>query len=360
MSGTQRFMLQGRVRSGSTLILVMIATAVALVLGLTFLASSATITGIAQTMEQHAQARQIAESGLTTAIDYVHRTPTWRNDRAAGRWVEDFSFGGGSYSIEADFAPNQSLAVNDTSFEEEVAQLSNPLVSPPMSGTIGGWDVQRTAALETGLTVPQIGVIASPNATLGDNHAFVSFGATVIGSGMFRQTLSQSLEPNTVYELKVDIAPTGLPVGDSSFGLRVLADNTVVASTTHAWVLTLPAPLGTPTTPPAQPPTPPEAVALLEVFDLSGPYVEYTLRFAASSSPPTGLMRLELFAESVAGLATQVAFDNVRLTAISMEPLLLTSTGHRLGASYEVAARLAIRLEDDNTMTPMIVEWNEP
>ncbi len=87
------------------MILVMVAIAVAFILGTTFLATSATITGVARAMDEHAQARQVAESGLSLVKHYLGQTPDWRKRRTPGTWLDRVSIGEGDVTVTALFDP---------------------------------------------------------------------------------------------------------------------------------------------------------------------------------------------------------------------------------------------------------------
>lgn len=341
-----------RPRRGSAMILVLIAVGIAFVMGLTFLASATTTTGISQTMAHHAQARQIAESGLATAVRYVQQTSNWRDVRSSGTWIDNVALLGGTVSINGEFPSAAGVPVTDQSFEQTTGQMDVPPLSPPMSGTIGGWQVQRTATIVTGPTVPQLSIAASASAPNGSNAATISFGASVNGSGTFGQTLTTALQSRTIYEVSVDIKSSGLSILDGGFGFRILAGNIVVASTEHAATLVLPILPGQPPTPPVQQPVPPETESVLEIAGLNGDFAEYTLQFATDTAPPSGSMRIELFAQSAAGLAWSVTFDDVQLQMYPQDPLVLTSVGRFYGASYRVSAAVA-------AATNRVVKWSD-
>lgn len=347
-----------RPHRGGTMVLVMLAVAIAFVIGLTFLRASTSVTAIADTMDHHAQARQIAESGLAITMRYVESTPNWRDTRTSGRWVSDLSLLGGAVSVDAAFdaSPAEVVALNDSSFEQQISELANPPISPPMSGVVGGWQVQRTAALETGATVPHIGVTNTPGTTLGANHAFISCSPVVVGSGRFSQTLTTTLQPNRRYELAIDISRSGLALFDSRFGFRLLAGGAVIASTEHAWTSDLQGPPNQPPNPPQEPPTSPEVESLVEVLALSGGFSEYTLSFTTNDEPPSGPLQVELTAESAGLSAIEVAFDNVRLTMAPHTPLVLTATGRHGAASHVVEA--SVLASDASSLK--IVQWSDP
>lgn len=350
-----------RVRAGSSMVLVMLAVAVAFLMGLTFLTTSTTVTGVAQVMVDQARARQVAESGLMLAADYVRQEPDWKEKRGSGVWLTQAPMLDGAVSIEADFTSDAPVILNDSSFEQQAAQLANPPLSPPMSGTIGGWEVSRTAMVQTGLTVPKIGCAVSADATQGNQRAFIDFGATVSGSGQFGQTLATTtLQSDSEYVLSVDVKAEGFPPLSSSIGFRLLAGGVIAASTANAYTLQLPALPDELPTPPSLPPAAPEVDSLLEVVGLGASGAStYSLRFLTSASPPAGAVRVELFATSI-GVASTVAFDNVRLEMASNAPVTFTATGRCGDSSFVASATLRKTLGTDGQMKTNVVQWTEP
>lgn len=337
------------------MVLALLTVAIAFVVGLTFMASSTTAVGTASVMSGHAQSRQIAESGLGVAISYLERTPEWRTSQPQGEWIHDFALLGGTLTVAAAFLPEiapGALTPADASFEMQTAALPTPLLAPPMSGTVGGWQVRRSAVVATGPTVPTIGTQATPNATVGVNAAFVAFGVAVTGTGTLSQALSQPLAPLTSYELRVDVTvTTGL--SNLTHAFRILAGSTVVASSEHAWTLTLPS---QPPTPPQNPADPAEYQALLTYAGL-GPGVPttYALTFVTDNDPPSGNISIEMEAGAT-GLAASVWFDNVRFVGRRNSPVTITATGKCGSASHIVTAQVVKTFDG----SAKILDWREP
>jgi hypothetical protein len=272
-------------------------------------------------------------------------------------WIEDLSLWGGSVAVEAEYLPETPALVmpSDASFEIALAELPVPLLNPPMTGTVGGWTMERTALLATGPTVPAMGTQVSASATDGLNAAFVSFGVSVTGTGTFSQVLATGLMPRTSYRLSVDITvSTGLP--SVTHGLRVLAGGSLVATSEEAWTLSLPSDPGELPQPPSNPVDPEQYEALLMVTGLTpGSPSRYTLAFVTDDDPPAGPISLELFAEAT-GVLASVWFDSVEFTAQNNDPVVFTATGRCGQASHVVVATVA------NTPTgrARIIEWSEP
>lgn len=91
---------KSRPRRGLILPLVLVALAVALILGMCFLTSASTSTTLSSAVDHRLRARMIAESGLATALAYVEREHNnWRTDRAEGVWVTSQAMDGGTFTV---------------------------------------------------------------------------------------------------------------------------------------------------------------------------------------------------------------------------------------------------------------------
>lgn len=97
-----RSILRTRQR-GVAMVLVLIALAMATVIGLSFLNTQSTTTGIAQNVGKQTRARGIAESALEMTIDHLRTNPNWRSDKTSGTWIGDESannqLDGGKFTI---------------------------------------------------------------------------------------------------------------------------------------------------------------------------------------------------------------------------------------------------------------------
>jgi hypothetical protein len=340
-------------RRGAVMVLSMIAVGIALTVAATCLISSGTVLGGSFASRDHLQARQIAETAIDAVMRDLERTPAWRENRDPGLWVHEAALYGGSATVEAGFSrpfPDEHT-VRNQSFEAVAATLATPLVAPPMSGVIGDWTVSRTALIPTGVTVPDIGMTASASATDGGNAAFVSFGLSVTGTGTFTQELSGSAQPNTVYELSVDVTTTQA-IANRSFQLRVYAGGQILASSEHATAFELPSLLGIT---PDSPATPPELTSVLTGLSFGGMTSAYTLAFTTRNAPPPGVLTIELYAEST-GVLDRVEFDNVRFVARSNDPLVLTAVGRYGNAAHRVSASVL----EAPTGGFVVREWSEP
>ena len=324
---------------GSALLLVILAAAIAFTLGLTFLATSGTTTAVAATMDQHAQARQIAESGVDLTLAYVKLNSNWRSQRPQGVWVNAMSMNGGTLSVSGAFdaaAGSQSISITNNSFESTTGQLSNGvlgLIAPTMSGTLGNWQLSRaglTGGL-TSLTVPTIGMMDSASASNGSRIAYVKFVAGVASEGKFNQTLAPSFQSNTTYTLKVDVGTAGLAAVLPSYELRLYAGGTLVATAADS--------------------------ALIKLADLPNGFSTMALTYTTTDTPPAGAIKVELHSKSLLSVVAAAAFDNVRLESESRSPLALTVVGRYGNASHTVRVTA---YPSNTTQTAQIVRWSEP
>lgn len=340
------------------MLLALLVVALSFVVGLTYLSTSTTTVSTATLLRDHAQSRQIAESGVDIAAAFIEQTPGWRSSQPQGAWIQNFPLTGGTLDIQASFPaelPAAALQPTNASFETAAASLATPLLNPPMSGTMNGWTVTRTALAATGLTVPTIGVQTTTHATHGTLAGFISFQAAVTGSGTFSQSFAHTLSPRTRYELAVDVT-VSTALSNLTHELRVRAGSTLVASSSNAWTLSLPAmPSQLPTVP--QNPTAPVAFDALLTWAGVGPGTptRYTLSFVTDDNPPAGNISIDLSAQAT-GLLASVWFDNVSFTATSNEPLMITATGRCGSASHVVTAQIVRRFDGHGR----IVYWKEP
>lgn len=84
---------------GIAMVLVLIALAMATVLGLSFLNTQATTIGISQNVGNQTRARGIAESAIEMAIDHIRRSDNWR-DEGEGTWFSKHALDGGSFTLK--------------------------------------------------------------------------------------------------------------------------------------------------------------------------------------------------------------------------------------------------------------------
>lgn len=345
-------------RRGGAMLLSIIAVGVALLIAMSLLMTASRATSTSATLHELTLARLESESALEATLAYVERAESFTSLPAGGQWIGNWSLNGGSAGVFAEW-PNgwggYAATIANPSFEAGAGSLASPLLNPPMSGTLGNWNVVRTALVVTGLTVPQMEIVNSPFATDGSQAARIRFGASVTGSGVFRQTVAAGLTPNSHYTCEVDVFTSGLPALNASFGVRIYAGSTLLVSTEEALTLfdhltseqiqaTAQSLLQNALTP-----------ATLLVAPLGQFIYGYTLSFQTSDAPPPGAVTIELFAESL-GLASHVGFDNVRLQWTSQSSLRLTATGQSGTASRRVVALYGTDLAGRGR----VLRWQEP
>jgi hypothetical protein len=102
-------------RPAIALISVLVVTAVIVTLAATFIASTGTTSAISRNLASHAQASQIAESGIRMTLAYIRAEENWRTDKSEGAWVTDASLSGGTFSItvnDGEDADNDGVIAN--------------------------------------------------------------------------------------------------------------------------------------------------------------------------------------------------------------------------------------------------------
>lgn len=325
---------------GSIMLLVMVAVAITTVISLTFMTSATTITGISKMVDHHAQARQVAESGLQLGKSYLEREPAWREDQVNGVWASEFPLLDGKVSLQASFEaspPVTPLNVSNASFESGTGSLSNGilgLVFPTMSGTVGGWRVERNCLTGgiTSLTVPHVGVINSGTATDGGKLMRARFAVGVSAVAAFSRTLGGvELDPLTTYTLEADVINVSLATVMPVYTLTVKVGGVVVATASGA--------------------------DLLNLLDINAQSSTEALRFTTNDAPPAGNVTIELSCSVLVGALQTIGFDNVKFEKVRPMPVLLTATATHGDAGHVVSAMV---LPMGNTVPAKIMAWTDP
>ena len=83
------------------LFMAVLGVAVAMVLSVSFLNATVTSSSIAQNVTRQAEARAIAESGMSIALEYIKRNDDWRTVQNNGQWASNHAFGYGAFAIDA-------------------------------------------------------------------------------------------------------------------------------------------------------------------------------------------------------------------------------------------------------------------
>src|SRR4051812_25740245 len=79
--------------------LVLIALAVAVILGSCFLTSASTATGLSAAADYRLRARMIAETGLSVGLSYIDKDVNWRTNRPNGVWINAQPFADGTFTV---------------------------------------------------------------------------------------------------------------------------------------------------------------------------------------------------------------------------------------------------------------------
>jgi len=181
-------------RSGIALLLVLFAVATAVVLGAAFLGAQSTSTGIAQNVDRHAVARQIAESALMMGVHYVQEDTDWRTNKSHGVWVLNHPLLGGTFTLlgedeaDGDFANNNDDPVTLTAIGsfQGVTHIVSLILLPG--------DVSNSPGMLTGGGVAAHGEIElKSNAVVNSyNSSLGQYGGSNIGSEAILSTNSTS------------------------------------------------------------------------------------------------------------------------------------------------------------------------
>lgn len=89
-------------RRGAALLLVVAAVLIVGVIATSFLASQSTTITIAENVTDHAEARGIAESGVSYAVAHLLEQSDWRATLTPGQWVEGIAVAGGTVDLRFD------------------------------------------------------------------------------------------------------------------------------------------------------------------------------------------------------------------------------------------------------------------
>lgn len=197
------------------------------------------------------------------------------------------------------------IAINDASFEQANAALPNPLNSPPTSGTLGGWSVERGGVDElNGFTIPRISTAPSAFATDGSQVGSIEYVFSSNTFGEFSQTTGTAWVANTLYELTIDV----IRISGSSLLDTITLSLDSLAGVQFSTTLDV-----------------------LSVIDLGGGAERYTALFTTGGVAPGGNIGITIRSDNTSGLFGHVGFDNVQLDESVAVPE--PGTGSLLGVS---------------------------
>lgn len=338
------------------MVLVVGAITIAMLAALAFMAGASPLYSYAEHTESKSRTRLLAESAVDHVLAQVALNPQWFEVCMDETWESSIDFEGAPVSVCVERVGDDSdtIEVPNASFELQTGSLANPLFNPPMSGILGGWGLERTALAGTGLTVPRIGVRSSASATEGDQHAHITFVASLIASGSFSRDLVGELEPNASYAVLVDIGATNLPVLENNTWFELYAGSTLLVSSRQACVIADQGDIGEllDKALDALESAIYPCVLLRTLLDSSTATCE--LRFQTDSDPPKDTLRIDLHAESL-GILSEVTFDNIRVVRTDAPFTITAYAEHgRADHTLEVTARR------DWTGACTITGWREP
>lgn len=330
-----------RSRRAYAMVLVLVAMAAAIMATASYLTRSTGASARASTMTDHARARLEAESTLEGFLGHTRTDPGFFDGSVSSVNLQREPGSGTLATLAATPTiedPTIAVAIEDPSFESQTGMLPRPLLAPPMSGTLGPWEVSRTGGLTNflgivlGATVPAIGVDASPRATHGNNFMRITFVLNLAGGGLVRQTLDESLVPMSRYVLTFDSGNAAVLDLLASFGCRVWAGGTLVAEADSADLLTL--------------------------LDLGLGFKRYGLAFEVHDAPPAGNIAIEFYAASLVGVLTSVAFDNIDFKRGPLPRVVLNVHAEAGTGSHAIEATIERRPVGGETEF-VIVGWRE-
>jgi hypothetical protein len=168
--GRRSCLKRNRRRRSVALILVLIAVTISATLALAFVSAQSTSIGIARNIQNHPQARYVAESGLELAIAYMRANTDWRTVQSEGAWVTDEPFAGGTFTVvgedgvdidgdgviavpgegDGDLADDNSerLTLTVTGRAGGASQVVHAVITPvPGRSLVGYWKLDETTGL---------------------------------------------------------------------------------------------------------------------------------------------------------------------------------------------------------------------
>ena len=157
-------------RRGVALVLVLMATVISTILAYSFVTAQSTLQGVARNVENAAQARGVAESGLRLAVAYVNANSDWRSVRTSGTWVTNQTLGAGTFTVvgedgedlngdgiitqptegDGDLVDDSSdlLTLTVTGTASGASHITRAVLTPvPGAGMIGRWNLDETSGL---------------------------------------------------------------------------------------------------------------------------------------------------------------------------------------------------------------------
>ena len=328
----------GHTHKGGTLLLVLIVITIGFSVTTGVLYSALTVTRSTLFEVKRIRAKAIAEDGIRLGCFLIESEPDWEDQLNGNAFVDTDLSEDQHLQVSGTVLPISdddwiSIPVQDAGFELDSNALSHPLFGPPSSGWFGAWKGERYGPVNTGATVPGIGVMPLALTTEGASGGYTRFLVAVDGWARFSQETADELEPNTRYRLGVDIGTAGIAALLSDIRIRLLAGGELLADSSIHDCLTL--------------------------LDLGAGYSTYLVEYETDGSPPAGFIEIQLEAGSFVGLLTAAAFDHVRLEHQPIAPTLieLVSVGQHQSEPYTVRTTIAVDVLGPTSTR--VVSWSE-
>lgn len=134
------------------MVLVVAMVAVALVLGVSFLAASSTTLGISENLADHSRAQMVADSGLDAALRYIERHDDW--DHSIGEpWIDAHAYANGTFTIHVEHVDEAEpsyhrLTVIDH-YGENTHEIVHELVTQEEASTSYAVAISRSLSVST-------------------------------------------------------------------------------------------------------------------------------------------------------------------------------------------------------------------
>lgn len=329
-----------RRRRGSAMVLVLIATASAFLVGMSFLSRATAVPVVSSRLADYVQARQIAESGLETTLRALEADPNWHTKRPGQTpWVSNHPLLGGHVHVRArGFDPalaTGAITITNHSFESQKQMLSDGVLGlgAQFDRTIGGWRYQRTSLL--GLLPPPLGTKQDNGAPHGNTVASIAFAVGLLGAADVSRSLADTpYRPNTEYILRIDMKTNAVL---DLLAVKPFIRLESVSGSTRTPVAVL------------------HDARLLSLLAVTNQFRTLELRFQTGDVAPSGDIGIAFGAAAVASLIAELRFDNIRLE-VRRKPFWIEADGHFGQASHRVRALVEV---GDSVTPSRILRWDE-
>lgn len=184
------------------LFLVLVAVAVGVVLGCTFLVTSSTSSAASSLARDRLQARLLAESGLGLARQFMRVDPDWRTKVPNGLWAADQPLGGGTFSVWGEDGGDVDADGNVTGGDGDLDNGSRDPVVLTCVAAYGSARYRVRAVLGEGLPSP---LAAEEQVQLEDDAVIDNFASTMGAYGAGTSGVSAAVACNSVGEPNIEL-----------------------------------------------------------------------------------------------------------------------------------------------------------